>query len=174
MARAQIPAPPKGARSSGRVLWRDVMARYELEQHELALLREMVRCVDPLDELHAITERDGLVGGRSARGEGASGADGCAAAADSAGPARRVAAVAEWRSGRPVCIASSPAAWSCQGRLRDRGCMMRRRPVDPLLGFLFNGRRYSTPVAYRRAVDAWAERRRRLLALINRDDERGA
>lgn len=61
MARAQIPAPPKGARSSGRALWRDVMARYELEQHELALLREMVRCVDQLDELHAITERDGLV-----------------------------------------------------------------------------------------------------------------
>jgi len=38
-----------------------VLTRYELEQHETALLKEMVRCVDQLDELHAITEREGLV-----------------------------------------------------------------------------------------------------------------
>ena len=37
------------------------MGRYVLEQHEEALLREMVRCVDQLDELHAITALEGLV-----------------------------------------------------------------------------------------------------------------
>jgi len=37
------------------------LGRYELEQHEEALLREMVRCVDQLDDLHAITAREGLV-----------------------------------------------------------------------------------------------------------------
>jgi hypothetical protein len=42
-------------------LWRDVLGKYELEEHELALLREAVRTVDQLDELHAITELEGLV-----------------------------------------------------------------------------------------------------------------
>ncbi|WP_373234859.1 terminase [Mycobacterium marinum] len=58
---AKIPSPPRGTGPSGRALWRDITGRYELEQHEEALLREMTRCVDQLDALHAITERDGLV-----------------------------------------------------------------------------------------------------------------
>lgn len=57
----KIPATPKGTGRSGAVLWRDILGKYELEQHELALLREAVRTVDQLDELHAITERDGLI-----------------------------------------------------------------------------------------------------------------
>lgn len=61
MAKAQVPAPPKGTAPSGRALWRDVLGKYELEQHELALLTECVRTVDQLDKLHAITEREGLV-----------------------------------------------------------------------------------------------------------------
>ncbi|GJN97847.1 hypothetical protein NJB1907f44_21620 [Mycobacterium marinum] len=46
---------------------------------------------------------------------------------------------------------------------------MRRRPID-LAGFLFNGKRYATEAEYQRSVDAWRERRRRLLALVSRDD----
>ncbi|GJN99107.1 hypothetical protein NJB1907f44_48920 [Mycobacterium marinum] len=57
----RIPSAPVGTGPSGRALWRDVMSRYELEQHEEALLREMVRCVDQLDALHAITASEGLV-----------------------------------------------------------------------------------------------------------------
>jgi hypothetical protein len=45
------PAPPKNTKPGGARSWRD----------ELALLREAVRTVDQLDELHAIADRDGLV-----------------------------------------------------------------------------------------------------------------
>lgn len=55
------PAPPDGSGPSGRRLWVDVTTKYELEQHEELLLREMVRVVDSLDELADIVEREGLV-----------------------------------------------------------------------------------------------------------------
>jgi len=48
-------------------LWADVLGRYELEEHELALLREMVRTVDALDGLAAVVARDGLVDAVSQR-----------------------------------------------------------------------------------------------------------
>jgi hypothetical protein len=61
MMAQKIPAPPKGTRVNGAKLWRDVHERYELEEHELALLREAIRTVDLLDELAAITAREGLM-----------------------------------------------------------------------------------------------------------------
>jgi hypothetical protein len=61
MADSQIPGPPKGTKVNGAKLWHDVVDRYELEQHELALLREMTRTVDLLDELHAIVQREGTI-----------------------------------------------------------------------------------------------------------------
>jgi hypothetical protein len=61
MAKNQIPAPQKGTRINGAKLWNDVCSKYELEEHELALLREMVRTVDLLDKLAAIAAREGLM-----------------------------------------------------------------------------------------------------------------
>lgn len=61
MADKKVAAPPKGTGPSGRALWNDVLGKYELEEHELALLREAVRSVDQLDKLHAIVENDGLI-----------------------------------------------------------------------------------------------------------------
>jgi hypothetical protein len=58
---AKIPAAPKGTGPSGRALWRDVLGRYELEQHELLLLREACRTVDELDELRAVSQAEGAV-----------------------------------------------------------------------------------------------------------------
>ncbi|WP_051809916.1 hypothetical protein [Actinoplanes subtropicus] len=55
------PLPPGNAGPSGRRLWSDVLGKYELEEHETALLREMVRTVDLLDELAAIVEVEGLM-----------------------------------------------------------------------------------------------------------------
>src|SRR5690348_17112483 len=55
------PRPPAGSKTSGRRLWRSVLAEYELEEHELALLREAVRTVDLLKDLAALVERDGLI-----------------------------------------------------------------------------------------------------------------
>lgn len=57
----KIPPAPRGAKTSGRRLWTSVLGEYELEEHELALLREMVRVTDRLDELQATVDRDGLM-----------------------------------------------------------------------------------------------------------------
>jgi hypothetical protein len=61
MPEPRTPPAPKGTKASGKRLWRSILTEYELEEHELALLREMVRTVDQLDALQTITERDGLL-----------------------------------------------------------------------------------------------------------------
>lgn len=61
MTTQKAPEPPKGTGPSGRALWTDVLGKYELEEHEQALLREAVRSVDQLDELHAIVQREGTI-----------------------------------------------------------------------------------------------------------------
>lgn len=61
MADPKVPRPPVGTGASGRRLWRDVLGSYELEEHELALLREMVRTVDQLDDLAAIVDAEGTM-----------------------------------------------------------------------------------------------------------------
>ncbi len=88
------PRPPRGTGKAGAALWRAVLAAYELEEHELLLLREAVRTVDVLDDLAARVARDGAVVGSSQGGPGAPGAGRGAAAEDRVGPAVRGAAVA--------------------------------------------------------------------------------
>ncbi|MBD2894776.1 hypothetical protein amrb99_37040 [Actinomadura sp. RB99] len=61
MADGKVPRAPSGTGSSGRRLWSEVLGEYELEEHELALLREMVRTVDLLDDLDAQVRKDGLM-----------------------------------------------------------------------------------------------------------------
>src|SRR5512132_4083523 len=63
MVATSPPKPPPGTRTAGRRLWRSVLSAYELEEHEMALLREACRTVDRLDELHALVERDGVMVG---------------------------------------------------------------------------------------------------------------
>ena len=55
------PPVPKGTGPNGRRLWAKVNDEYVLEEHELAPLREAVRAVDQLDELHGVVAKDGLV-----------------------------------------------------------------------------------------------------------------
>lgn len=55
------PSPPKGLRTSGRRLWREVVDSYELEVHESLLLRQACRCADRLDELATLVESDGVM-----------------------------------------------------------------------------------------------------------------
>lgn len=57
----KTPPAPAGAKASGRRLWRDVLGKYELEEHEEALLREAVRTVDLLDDLAAVVADEGLM-----------------------------------------------------------------------------------------------------------------
>jgi hypothetical protein len=54
-----VPTPPKGTGVSGAQLWRDVTSRYELEEHELLLLRQAVRAADMLDRLAVVIDKDG-------------------------------------------------------------------------------------------------------------------
>jgi hypothetical protein len=60
---SKIPEAPKRTKAGGRRLWRDVVTKYELEEDELALLREAVRTVDLLDDLAAAAEEEGLIVG---------------------------------------------------------------------------------------------------------------
>lgn len=61
------PPVPKGTGASGRKLWSSIVAEYELEQHEMAMLAELVRLVDRLDRLDVIIRREGPIvdGGKS-------------------------------------------------------------------------------------------------------------
>lgn len=58
---------PAGLASSGRRLWRSVMADYELDCHEELLLLEACRCADRLDALAG--ELTGSVLTTNGRGE---------------------------------------------------------------------------------------------------------
>lgn len=55
------PKAPAGSGTAGSKLWRAVVDEYELEEHELLLLREMVRTVDTLDALEARVAADGVL-----------------------------------------------------------------------------------------------------------------
>lgn len=61
MSDSKVPRAPAGTGPSGRRLWVEVLGEYELEQHELILLKEMTRTVDLLDDLDAQVRRDGLM-----------------------------------------------------------------------------------------------------------------
>jgi hypothetical protein len=64
-----LPKAPEGAGEHGSALWAEVVESWELDEHELALLREAVRTVDMLDRLHALVEAEGPVvdGGKAGR-----------------------------------------------------------------------------------------------------------
>lgn len=57
----KVPAVPRGMGSSGRQLWRSTVAEFELDEHELGLLREACRTSDSLDALQAAVDRDGVL-----------------------------------------------------------------------------------------------------------------
>lgn len=55
------PKPPTGTKAAGRRLWTSITSDYDLEEHELTLLRQAVRVVDVLDALDAMVASEGLV-----------------------------------------------------------------------------------------------------------------
>jgi len=54
-----FPKPPPGTRAPGRRLWASVVADFELDTYELALLAQATRTVDTLNTLDAIVRREG-------------------------------------------------------------------------------------------------------------------
>lgn len=57
----RIPAAPRGCGAAGRKLWRSVIAEYELEQHEMALLERACRVADTCADLQAVVDREGVM-----------------------------------------------------------------------------------------------------------------
>src|SRR3954471_20307218 len=62
MTSSSIPEPaPEGTGPAGRRLWDAISREYELEEHELVLLRQAVRVADTCTDLQAMLDRDGLM-----------------------------------------------------------------------------------------------------------------
>ncbi len=59
MSGSGTPKAPAGTAAAGRRLWCSVVDVYDLDEHELVLLREAVRTVDLLTELDAAVRAEG-------------------------------------------------------------------------------------------------------------------
>lgn len=57
----RIPAAPPRTGTEGRRLWRAVLDVYELEEHEMALLRQAVRTVDTCAMLQTMVDGEGVI-----------------------------------------------------------------------------------------------------------------
>ncbi len=56
-----VPKPPSGTKAAGRRLWSSIVEAYELDEHELVMLRQAIRTVDLLDALQAEVDAAGVV-----------------------------------------------------------------------------------------------------------------
>lgn len=62
----KVPRAPVGAKAAGRALWRSVLTAYELDEHEMVLLRQASRVADACDDLQVLVDKDGpVVAGRA-------------------------------------------------------------------------------------------------------------
>lgn len=59
---SQAPKPPSELKTSGRALWRAVLDDYELDAHEVTILREACRTADSLDALQNLLDAEGYMG----------------------------------------------------------------------------------------------------------------
>ena len=58
---SKIPKAPAGLKTSGRALWRAVLTDYDLDEHELTLLREACRTADACDALQTVLDAEGVM-----------------------------------------------------------------------------------------------------------------
>ena len=62
MAKTERSHPaPRGLKAAGRRLWKSTVDVFELEEHELGMLREACRTADAIDGLQAAVDRDGVL-----------------------------------------------------------------------------------------------------------------
>src|SRR5688572_5378717 len=59
--RSEKPRPPAGLKAAGKRLWDQVVAEFDPDEHELALLGEAARTIDVLNDLDAIVRREGPI-----------------------------------------------------------------------------------------------------------------
>ncbi|MDQ6875792.1 MAG: terminase [Actinomycetota bacterium] len=53
--------PPKGSQAAGRRLWRSVLGAFDLDEHELALLRQAARTADVCEVLQGLVDAEGAM-----------------------------------------------------------------------------------------------------------------
>lgn len=56
-----VPSPPRGTGPEGRRLWKAVVTGFDLDEHELSLLRQAVRVADVCEQLQAMVDTDGPI-----------------------------------------------------------------------------------------------------------------
>lgn len=56
-----IPRAPEGAKVAGQKLWKAVLSRYVLDEHEMTLLVQAVRMADTCADLQAFIDKNGLM-----------------------------------------------------------------------------------------------------------------
>lgn len=57
------PSAPRGTGKAGRRLWRAVLDAFDLEEHELVLLRQAVRTADLCEQLQGLVDATGPLRG---------------------------------------------------------------------------------------------------------------
>lgn len=60
-AKQTSPPVPAGLTGSGRTLWASTVSEFEMDEHELAILREACRTAESIDALQAVVDRDGVL-----------------------------------------------------------------------------------------------------------------
>jgi len=55
-----VPKPPPGLGAEARRLWREILAEYELAEHELAILRQACRTLDTCEQLQRTVDEEGM------------------------------------------------------------------------------------------------------------------
>lgn len=161
----KAPAVPRGLKATGRGLWNSTVREFELDEHDLGLLREACRTADALDALQAALDRDGVL--------------------DESPQGRRAhPALVELRQQR-ICFARLVASWGCRlvmrtafsggeaeqaaaaccpWRVRDYGggVVRRRRDDDstpPPELLVFEGWRFTTAAEWEAAFKMWWDAR---------------
>lgn len=60
MTETKIPRPPAGTCAEGRKLWSSILADFELDEHEMCILRQAVGCLDVIEALTESSREHGL------------------------------------------------------------------------------------------------------------------
>jgi hypothetical protein len=61
MTGSDRPSAPAGLKAGGRAFWRATTAQFELNDHEMVIMKEMCCTIDLLDGLQAVVDAEGVV-----------------------------------------------------------------------------------------------------------------
>ncbi len=56
-----VPSAPRGTGPEGRRLWRAALTEFDLDAHELTMLRQACRVADACEDLHHVVTAEGML-----------------------------------------------------------------------------------------------------------------